>query len=73
MGLPPPKVTIADIFREAKLRAQWFVGGGHPTKEDPTKRTGIERVSILFELEYWKVLKLLKVLKFLHEFKFHST
>jgi hypothetical protein len=29
MGLPPPKVIIANIFREAELRAQWLVGGGH--------------------------------------------
>jgi hypothetical protein len=66
-------VTIANIFREVELRAQWFAHGGHPTKEDPAKRTRIKRVSILFELEYWKVLELFKVLKFPHELKFHST
>jgi hypothetical protein len=62
MGLPPPKVIIANIFREVELRAQWLVGGGHPTKENPTKRFGIKRVSMLFELQYWKVLELLKLL-----------
>jgi hypothetical protein len=60
--LPPRKVVVVDIYKEAELRAQWFVGGGRPIKEDPTKRIGIKRVSILFELEYWKVLELLKVL-----------
>jgi hypothetical protein len=52
MGLPPPKVTVVDIFREVELKAQWLVGGGCSTKKDPTKRIGIKRVSILFELEY---------------------
>jgi hypothetical protein len=62
MGPPPPKVTIADIFKEAELKTQWLVGGGRPTKENPTEKIGIKRVSILFELKYWKVLELLKFL-----------
>jgi hypothetical protein len=73
IGLPPPKVTVVDIFREVELRVQWLVSDKNVAKEDPTKRIGIKRMSILFELEYWKVLKLFKLLKFLHELKFHST
>ncbi len=73
MGLPPLKVTIVDIFKEVELRVQWLVGGGHLAKENPAKRIGIKRLSILFELEYWKVMALLKLLKFLHQLKFLST
>jgi hypothetical protein len=43
MGLPPLKVIVVNIFREAKLRAQWFASGGHPTKEDPAKRIEIKK------------------------------
>jgi hypothetical protein len=50
-----------------------FASGGRPTKEDPAKRIEIKKMSILFKLEYWKVLELLKLLKFLHELRFHST
>jgi hypothetical protein len=73
MGLSPPKVTVADIFREVEFRAQWLASGGCLAKEDPSKRTRIKKVSILFELEYWKVLELLKLLKFLHELKVFSN
>jgi hypothetical protein len=55
MGLPPPKVIIIDIFREIELWAQWFANGGHLIKKYLAKRTGIKRVSILFELKYWKI------------------
>jgi hypothetical protein len=73
MGLPPLKVIVVNIFREVELRAQWLASGGRPTKEDPAKRIEIKKMSILFKLEYWKVLELLKLLKFLHELRFHST
>jgi hypothetical protein len=73
MGMPPPKVIVVDIFREAKLRAQCLAYARPLANEDTTKRIGIKRVSILFELEYWKVLELLKLLKSPHELKFHST
>jgi hypothetical protein len=73
MGLPPLKVIVVNICKEVELRAQWFASRGRPTKEDPAKRIEITKVSILFKLEYWKVLELLKLLKFLHELKFHST
>ncbi len=66
-------MTIAEIFREVELMAQWLAGGKCVAKEDLAKGIGIKRVSILFELEYSKVLELLKLLKFLHELKFHST
>jgi hypothetical protein len=48
MGLPPLKVTIVDIFKEVELRVQWLVGGGRLAKENPAKRIGIKRLSILF-------------------------
>ncbi len=73
MDMPSPKVIVSDIFKEAKLRAQWLASAGHLVKEDTTKRIGIKKMSILFELEYWKVLELLKLWKFPHELKFHST
>jgi len=72
IGLLPPQVTVAYISKEVELKVQWLTNGGHPTKKNLAKRTRIKRVSILFELKYWKVLELLKLLKFLHELKFHS-
>jgi len=41
MGLPPPKVTFADMFKEVELRAQWLAGGGCLAKDNLTKRIGI--------------------------------
>jgi len=72
IGLLPPQVTVVYISKEVELRVQWLTNGGHPTKKTPAKRIRIKRVSILFELKYWKVLELLKLLKFPHELKFHS-
>ncbi len=48
MGLPPPKVIVAEIFRGAKWKVQWLASGKCVTKEDLDKRNGIKRVSIYF-------------------------
>jgi len=50
MGLPPPKVTFADMFKEVELRAQWLAGGGCLAKDNLTKRIGIIET---FEIPSW--------------------
>jgi len=53
---PPTKMLVDDIYTTPMVRATWLERGGKPTSFDPTKTFGVKRLSILFQLEYWKVI-----------------
>jgi hypothetical protein len=48
-------MLVDDIYIVTMVRATWFERGGRPTSFNPTKTSRVKRLSILFQLEYWKV------------------
>jgi len=48
-------MTIDEIYNATTARMTWFASGGWPQCNDPTKTFGVKRLSILFQLEHWKV------------------
>jgi hypothetical protein len=54
-GSPPTKMSIDGIYTITMARATWLEHGSRPTNFDSSKTFGVKRLSILFQLEYWKV------------------
>lgn len=53
----PPRQSGLNIVQRGVWRESFLQCGGHPNSAaDPAKKTGVKRVSILFELPYWQVL-----------------
>ena len=56
-GDAPPRQTGLTVIQRGASRAAFLELGGRPnSKHDPVKRTGVKRISILFNLPYWKVI-----------------
>jgi hypothetical protein len=52
---PPRQSGLTVIQRGARREAYLELGGRENGKHDPVKRTGVKRISILFQLPYWEV------------------
>ena len=53
----PVKATASDIMRWGGLRESWATLESAPANSDPARVFGIKRISALFDLEYWKVIR----------------
>lgn len=51
----PSRLSAEEVMMYGGLREQFISSGGTPRKDDPTRIYGINRVSSLFKLPYWKV------------------
>jgi hypothetical protein len=54
-GEAPRRMTTNEIYNVVVARMTWLISGDQPQHNDVTKTSGMKRLSILFQLEYWKV------------------
>ena len=53
----PPRQSGLTVRQRGAWRESFLQLGGHPhSKHDPVKKTGVKKVSILFQLPYWEVI-----------------
>jgi hypothetical protein len=52
VGVAPNKMTMDKIYNAVSTKTTWFVGGGCPQHNDPTRISKVKRLNILFQLEY---------------------
>jgi hypothetical protein len=48
-------MLVDDIYIATMARETWFEHGGKLVNSNATKTSRVKRLSILFQLEYWKV------------------
>jgi hypothetical protein len=54
--LPLPRTTGGEIYVMGIRRQEYLDSGGlQDGPDDPIHQTGVKRVSILYDLEYWQV------------------
>ena len=54
---PPPRQSGITVVQRGAWRESYLQCGGRPnSKDDPVKKTGVKRISILFQLPYWQVI-----------------
>ena len=51
----PSRPTGPLTIRHGRLRQTFLYNGGTPKNSDPARKFGVNRVSILYQLPYWKV------------------
>lgn len=52
----PQRRTGTEVLNQGRARSEWLRDGGiEDSQEDPVKRHGVKRSSILYALPYWKV------------------
>ena len=52
----PIRPSGATTIRHGRLRQTFLYNGGTPKSSDPARRFGVNRVSVLYQLPYWKVI-----------------
>ena len=56
----PPRQSRLTVRQRGAWRESFLQLGGRPnSRHDPVKKTGVKRVSILFQLPYWEVMLIL--------------
>jgi hypothetical protein len=55
-GVAPNRMTMDEIYIAISTRTTWLASRGGPQCNDPSRIPRVKRLSILFQLEYWKVI-----------------